>query len=70
MYEMKDFTFFLFLMILLFSISNKIVVRTIDRNQHDFKDIFKAEDEKKASSDRWDEEKTRTIFEILSSIGN
>jgi len=70
MYEMKDFTFFLFLMILLFSISNKIVVRTIDRNQHDFEDIFTAEDEKKASSDRWDEEKTRTIFEILSSIGN
>jgi len=67
---MKDFTFFLFLMILLFSISNKIVVRTIDRNQHDFEDIFTAEDEKKASSDRWDEEKTRTIFEILSSIGN
>jgi len=70
MYEMKDFTFFLFLMILLFSISNKIVVRTIDRNQHDFEDIFTAEEEKKASSDRWDEEKTRTIFEILSSIGN
>jgi hypothetical protein len=69
-YEMQGFTAFLFALILLFSISNKIVDRTIDRNQHDFKDVFTTEDDKKASSERYEEEKTRSIFDIISSIGN
>ena len=67
---MIGFTGFLFAMILLFSISNKIVDRTIDRNQHDFKNIFTTDEEIKASNERYQEEKTRNILDIFSSIGN
>jgi len=67
---MIGFTGFLFAMILLFSISNKIVDRTIDRNQHDFENIFTDPEEIKASNKRYQEEKTRNILDIFSSIGN
>jgi hypothetical protein len=67
---MIGFTSFLFAMILLFSISNKIVDRTIDRNQHDFKNIFTSGEDIQASEERYKEEKTRSFFDIISSIGN
>jgi hypothetical protein len=62
---MKGFTGFLFAMIILFSITNKIIVRTIDRNQHDFENVFTIDEEKQAPEDRFKKEKTRTILDIL-----
>jgi len=43
--EIAGYTGFLFAMILLFSITNKIIVRTIDRNQNEFKDVFTTPEE-------------------------
>jgi len=57
-------------MILLFSISNKIIDRTIDRNQNDFGDVFATDEDKEASKTRFDEEKTRSILDIFKAIGN
>jgi hypothetical protein len=70
LWEMQGFTGFLFAMILLFSITNKIIGRTIDRNQHDFENVFTTDEDKKASKLRFEEEKTRSFFDILYSIGN
>ena len=66
---MQGFTGFLIAMILLFSITNKIILRTIDRNQHDFENVFTTDEDKKASEERFKEEKLRSIFDILCSIG-
>jgi hypothetical protein len=66
---MQGFTGFLIAMILLFSITNKIILRTIDRNQHDFENVFTTEEDKKVSEDRFKEEKNRNMIQILESIG-
>ena len=50
---MQGFTGFLIAMILLFSITNKIILRTIDRNQHDFENVFQTDEDKKVSEDRF-----------------
>ena len=42
---------------------------TIDRNQHDFENVFTTEEDKKVSEDRFKEEKNRNMIQILESIG-